>query len=178
MSADIDFYKYAWALSKISKDIKELEEIQQNLKGLKQILEEKQDVFKLLKHPGVPQVEKFKIIESIAKELKFSKTASEFIKLIVGDGIVEHLEDILNKYSAILRAINKEIKVKIQTAHSQDRKTLDEIKEVLSKKFGRKIVLEFSENKDLIGGFRIIADGQAFDCSVKGELEQIREILK
>ena len=112
------------------------------------------------------------------KELEFSKTTFEFIKLIIGDGIIEHLEDIVNKYSAILRAINKEIKVKIQAAYRQDKKTLDEIKEVLSKKFGRKIILEFSENKDLIGGFRIIANGQAFDCSVKGELEQMREMLK
>lgn len=178
MSANIDFYKYARALSKLSKNNKELKEIQTNLIAFNQILESNAQVLKLLKHPGIALVEKNTFIETIARKLKFSKTTQDFIKLLIAEGKIEHLKEILNKYNIILRVINKEIKVKVQAAYAQDEKILTEIKEVLSKKFGCEIILEFSENKDLIGGFRIIAKHQVFDCSVKGELEQIEKALK
>lgn len=178
MNINIDFYKYARALSELSKDNKKLEQVQDDLTAFNNILEGNAQVFKFLKHPGITLADKNAFVRPIAEKLKFSETAQNFIKLLLSEGKIEYLKDILSSYNAILRAINREIKVEVQAAYAQDKKSLNEIKEVLSKKFGCKIILKFSQNKDLIGGFRIIARNQIFDCSVKSQLEQIEKALK
>ncbi len=178
MNININFYKYARALSELSKDNKELEQVRENLTAFNNILEDNMQVFKFLKHPGITLTQKTAFVKPIAEKLKFSETARDFIRLLLSEKKIEHLKDILNNYNAILRAINREIKVEVQAAYAQDKKALVEIKNVLSEKFGCKIILKFSQNKDLIGGFRIIAKNQVFDCSVKSQLEQIEKTLK
>jgi len=178
MNINIDFYKYARALSELSKDNKKLEQVQEDLTAFNNILEGNAQVFKFLKHPGITLADKNAFVKPIAEKLNFSKITQNFIKLLLGEGKIEHLKDILNSYNAILRAINREVKVEVQAAYAQDKKSLNEIKEVLSKKFGCKIILKFSQNKNLVGGFRIIARNRIFDCSVKSQLEQMEKALK
>lgn len=177
MRRDADLYNYARALSRISTDTKELAQIQKDLAVFNEILVANKEALGFLKHPGIPPAEKTSFLCEITREGKFSPMAEGFLKLLISENKIEYLKDVLVRYDGILMAMNREIKVKVEAAYRQDKKTLEEIKEVLSKKFGRKITMEFSENGNLIGGFRIIADGLVFDGSVKGELERIKFLL-
>lgn len=178
MGAKIDYCKYARALSNLAQNSGELEEIYKNLILFRQVLAEKAKAFKFFKHPAIPQNEKKDVVEAFAREYNFSKTSLGFLDLLISGGKIEHLDAILERLSIVLRAAKKQVRVKVESAYAQDKKTLLEIKDVFSKKIGREIILEFSENKSLIGGFRVIAEGQIYDGSLKGELKDMENFLK
>lgn len=177
MRRDIDVSNYARALSRISADAQELVQIQKDLAAFNGILVANKETFEFLKHPGIAVAEKTSFLDEVSKECNFSQVAREFLKLLITEGKIERLADILTSYDAILGALNREIKVIVEGVYRQEKIELEEIKEVLSKKFGRKITVEFLENSMLLGGFRIIADGLVFDASVRGELERMEEMI-
>lgn len=167
------FSKYALALSAIAQENKELAAVKENLDALTKIFDEKREVVGFLKHPGISRHKKNVFIDELSEKFDFSKTTRGFIKLLCRERQINCFAKIAAKYNTIMMAVNKKIKVKVQGVYGQDKKMLAEIKKILSEKLEREIVLEFSENRDLIGGFRIFAQGHVFDCSLKGELEQI-----
>ena len=177
MDKDPAIYKYALALSSLAKEEKQLDRVNQNLSSLNKLFREEDNLFNFLKHPGVPREEKFEVVENLAKELKLSSVTKDFVKFLMVEKKIGDLEDIVDRYQLILRAINKEIKVVVESACLRDKKVLEEIRDVLSKKFKAKIMLDFKENKDLIGGFRVIADGEVFDASIKAELKDLEKSL-
>lgn len=178
MRPDGIFSKYALTLSSIAGEKKELMAVKENLDALTEIFREKKEVFAFLKHPGIPRHEKNVFIDELSEKFDFSKTTREFMKLLCREGRIGCFAEITSKYNTIMMALNKKIKVKVQGVYGQDKKMLARIKTILSEKLGREIILEFSENKDLIGGFRIFAQGHVFDCSLKGELERMgKELL-
>ncbi|MFH1856934.1 MAG: ATP synthase F1 subunit delta [Candidatus Omnitrophota bacterium] len=178
MKNNTDFLKYACAVSRLAKDKTEREEIYQNLIVFDNVVGENPELAEFLKHPGIAVEEKLEMAQSIFKEGGFVDLSRDFLKLLIAEKKIDCLKNILEKYHTILRVINRQIHVVVETAFSAEKKTLEEIKDVLSRKFDREIILGFSENRSLIGGFRVIADGQVFDGSVKGELKRMEEILK
>ncbi|GAB6188549.1 hypothetical protein JCM30566_02880 [Marinitoga arctica] len=69
--------------------------------------------------------------------------------------------------------LKKLIKVKMLTPYELKEKSIEELKEIILKKTGRKAILDTEIKKDLIGGLQLQLEDKVFDYSIKGMLEKI-----
>ncbi|WGS64107.1 ATP synthase F1 subunit delta [Marinitoga aeolica] len=69
--------------------------------------------------------------------------------------------------------LKKLIKVKMITPYELKNKTIEELKEIIFKKTGRKAILDSEIKEDLIGGMQLQLEDKVFDYSIKGMLEKI-----
>lgn len=65
----------------------------------------------------------------------------------------------------------------IESAVKLDAKELSSLEAVLKKKVDGKFSVENVVNESILGGLRVTINGQRFDASVKGKLEQVKKSL-
>lgn len=75
-------------------------------------------------------------------------------------------EKIVEEYKSIGKAV-------IESAFMIDDKSIKQIEDRLSKKFGKKIFANVKVNQDLIGGIKIIIDDVVIDASIRSSLEKM-----
>jgi len=151
-----------------------LDKLDEYVKGIKKIVDkinEDKEFCDLIGNPLLPKdyVAMQIINASETKDVNFNK----FIEVIVYKKRQLMLPMIYTLLEQKNNELKKLIRVKIATPYELKNKTIEELKEIILKKTGRKAILDSEINKDLIGGLQLQLEDKVFDYSIKGMLEKI-----
>ncbi|MBP6908489.1 MAG: F0F1 ATP synthase subunit delta [Candidatus Pacebacteria bacterium] len=87
-------------------------------------------------------------------------------------------QDILRELENIIDTKNQTVRVKIESATPLTKKTLEELENTLQKRYDVKhVILEYTENKDHIGGIKITVGEEVIDLTLKNTLNQLENYL-
>lgn len=167
---------YSDALFDLGKQNNSLDSKQKDLVLIKRILDENKDLSKLLQNPNVQKSDKKQIIDQIFSDL--DKESLNFLKVLIDKSRFNYINDIFdgffNKY---YQENNIAIGVLTSARQMQD-DDIEAIKEVLSKKLGKKVELDVKVDPNLMGGFSIKIDGKQIDNTLKNRLLDLKSSLK
>lgn len=184
--------RYAKALLELSE---EKGTVEKDLKNAQSIVDKlkRQDVQLFLKHPHIPDAAKKRFFQEVCAGDFSSNTSGDFSRNLPGD-FSGHMMGFLylmvkkNRETLIIPALTEYIdlakrilglmEAKVVSAKPLTEMQLQAISALLSKKFNMQVDLEHKVDPDVIGGFYILADGKVFDCTVRAELNRIKERLK
>ncbi len=94
-------------------------------------------------------------------------------------GLLNKREDIIEKFKEIYNKENSIIEAKIFTGRELSKEIVDNIKNVLMKKYNaKKIETKVNVDKSLRGGIKIIVGEDIIDNSVLGRLQKLKQAIR
>lgn len=170
--------RYAKALvDNLKERGEDFEEVLEELKKARAFLRERPHLCRFLSQPVVPRRERLEMGKALLDDLKLSRRAENFVLILIEKERITLLDAIIEEFRHLADEALGQVRGRVKTARPLMKSEL----ELLSKSFedvmGKKVVLEVDVDPSIIGGVVTLLEGVAFDGSIRGNLEQIKEKL-
>lgn len=176
MSQEVVAKRYAVALFQVAKDKGLFEQMEEELRVVKQVFSENPAIHTILKHPKVSINKKKEILKE-----SFASLSEEVVNtlLLLVD---RHREDaIVEMIDYFFEQANEEQGIAEAKVYSVRELSDDEKKsltDIFAKRIGKKTLrIENIIDKSLLGGIKLRIGNRIFDGSVSGKLDRIERQL-
>ena len=162
--------RYSHALAQ-SAD-KDIDEILENLKSINEVIFENQDLRTFFLHPVISLKDKKETLKSALQD-KVNILTLNFIETLLDEnrfGIFKTIYELFKKEADKIK--NKQ-EVEIISAVDINKKSKKMLEEKLKTKLNKDVVLNYSKNQDILGGFIIKIEDKVIDLSLKTKFETL-----
>lgn len=168
---------YTQGLINTLKNEDEFESILRRLFSFKNILLSHKSLGAVLSSPFLPLTKKLGIVKEILAKSAFETKASRFILLLVENGRLPILDDILALMPEVWNESKGVSTFEVCSAIPLTSLQKKRLEEKLIKIEGRPVFLKYKEEPSLIGGLFLKKGNIVYDVSLKGQLQKLREII-
>lgn len=168
--------KYAKSLLANSIENNTLSTISKDADLLLNVLNENQQLIRVLESPIIKREMKQTILAEIFRE-RVSEEFFSFMTFLVNKGRESLILDVLSKFEKIKNESMGIVKVDLTTSNEVSEQQLSSIKLVLEKILNKSVIFSQSVDQSLIGGFIAQVDDKMYDASIKHQLELMRKQL-
>jgi F-type H+-transporting ATPase subunit delta len=166
--------RYAKSLLDLAIEMKQLEEVNKDMRLIKSVCHQNREFSLLLKSPVISTDKKNAIVKAIF-DGKVSKTTSSFLNLLTLKRREGDIEEIANAFSEQYN-INKNITTAvITTAVTLDDDTKKKVLEIVKKSATGEVEIIEKIDKNLIGGFVLTVNDKQIDASIKRKLNDLKK---
>lgn len=139
----------------------------------RRILLEVPQIEEALESPVVPFREKERVIDRI-----FPDEMHNFLKVVCRHQKIDKIEEILDAYDAYCIRQKGALQAVLTYVTPPGKEQQEKIEEFLKNKFQvSEVLLETREDKSLLGGFVLWAEGHEYDWSLQGRYKKLRQKL-
>lgn len=133
------------------------------------------EISNLLCQPKVKPEEKAKVLIKAGK-IK-TKEAKNLVELLCRRGKAILLPEIYELFNVMLKKAAAEVEVEVVSAVPLSGKVKEELKQVLAKGLGKKVVLKMRQDENVLGGLLLTVGDRRIDATLRGKLEGLRRLL-
>jgi len=176
--------RYAAALYELASEKKvppkhtsKVDEVEDELKAIKQVITDNTDLQRLLYHPQITPAAKKELLDKLFKG-KISDVTGNFLALLVDRRRETYFADIVDEYIALANAGRNIVAAQVASAVELNDKEKGELKKILGALAGQKVQTSFTVDPSLIGGVVGRMGDKIIDGSVKTRLASMKESLK
>lgn len=169
--------RYAKALFEVANELNKLEQFKNEINSVSNIFESEPKLKAIFEHPKLSKNEKKELTNSLL-EGNISQEILNLIYVIIDKGREKYIKTISLEYTSLSNEKQGIIEAKAITAVPMDEIEKIELQKKLSARFGKKVILENTVDKSVIGGVLIRVEDKVIDSSIKGKLEMIEKSLK
>ncbi len=170
--------RYARALFNVASEDNKLKEYFDEVKSFWDILNTNPDIYRFITLPIYPKRDRGEVLEELLNRVNPSPPVREFIKILFENDripnlpyIIDHYQKLLDEKEGIKRGI-------VFSPFPLDKNIEEKLSKKLAEYLGvKKVILSFSEDKELIGGLRVKIGDLVIDGSLKGQLSILKEKL-
>lgn len=166
--------RYAKSLIDLAVETKQLEEVANDMRLIKQVCKENREFVILLESPVVKTDKKMAIFKSVF-EGKISVTTSTFLDLIARKRREGYIDDIAYAFDEQYKTFKNITTAVVTTAVSLDAATKAKIVEIVKKNVTGEVQLIEKIDKTLIGGFILTVGDKQVDTTIKRKLNDLRK---
>lgn len=163
---------YAQAILAAAQDEGSEDKIKKNLVWLSGLFESDEPFRKFLVSPRIDRREKKKILLQLL-EKQISPLSLNFLTLLVDKGRIELLPLIDKSYNQLYQEAQGVINVKITTSFPLEENYRKNIREALSEKFKKEIILEEETNPKILGGMIVRVGDLIINSSLLNQISQL-----
>ena len=127
-------------------------------------------------NPKVGRQQVYDVVSDVAR-VQLPEAGKNFLRTVVDNGRLAALPEIAQQFRAIVNAQSGTSDATVYSAFPIAGDQLAVVGQALEKRFGRKLNLSVQEDRDLIGGIRVVVGDEVLDTSVKARLEQMKVAL-
>ncbi len=166
--------RYAKSLMDLAIDLKQLEEVRNDMRLINGVCLHNHDFVKLLESPVVKTDKKIAIFKEVFAG-KISKVTSSFLDLIANKRRENYILDITRSFDEQYKVYKNIVTVKVESAIALDADSKKEILALIKKTVSGEIDLIEKTDASLIGGFVLTINDSQIDQSVKRKLNDLRK---
>lgn len=170
--------RYAKALILIGQEDGQAEQYNSELDAVVGLFDKQEDLEKTVTNPLFNKNDRKKVLTAVLAATDLSAIMKSFLVLLFDKGRIGFLREIASYYNDLADELKGVVKASIVSATELSQDAVDKIKEALSKKTGKNIVLKVEQDPSLIGGVVTKIGDLVLDGSVKTQLINMRETLK
>ena len=170
--------RYAKALILIGQEDGQAEQYNAELKDIVNLFNTQEGFESALINPLYNKNDRKKVLEAVLASTDLSEIMKSFMILLFDKGRIGFLREIASHYKELADELNGIVKASVVSATELSADALNKIKEALSRKTGKTIVLNVEQDPGLIGGVVTKIGDLVLDGSVKTQLINMRETLK
>lgn len=165
---------YAQAAFERALETRSLDSWQQSLTGLAAISQQT-DLPVLFKNPKVSASELVKLLLELSGNS--SQEFANFLTLLAGASRLNALAAIAELFIHYRAEHEQTLDVSVTSAVELDKTQKTKLGQVLERKFGRKVRLNYTTDSQLLAGVIVRADDQVIDGSLRGRLNSLADAL-
>ena len=114
----------------------------------------------------------------MAKKLKLSPLTTNFLGVLAANRRLAKLPAIISAFKAIAAAQRGEVSATVTSAHPLSATQLTALKNKLTAREGRTVMLTASVDPDLLGGLVVTIGSQRIDASIRTRLNSLAQAMK
>ena len=170
-------YRYAYSLSELCIEENMMEVVYKEFTDFYELLNKSEELYTLLSDETFKKEDKKRVIDNV-----FDKDDNimlkNFLFLLVDKNRIGEIKLIYLDFKNLYLEHSDILNVEVKSANELSEELIGSLKNKLSDKFNKKIILSKSVDKNIIGGMILYINGKMIDLSVKNELDMIKRQLK
>jgi F-type H+-transporting ATPase subunit delta len=170
--------RYAKALIALGQEQDKWQEIGQGLGDFMTLFEENEILRKVLCDPIHDRTKRKAILQGVLGKMELGTICSNFLQLLVDKERIRYLPAIYAAYQRLEDMLAGRLRARLVTAQSLEDEEIAAIRKALEHRFQKEIILDWSEDSEILGGVVCKVDGMVFDGSVRTQLETLKESMK
>lgn len=177
MSVETVARRYSSALADVVVSSGETETVKKELSEWQKLISGNSDLQSVLSNPAIPYVNKEKLLQGLIEKTRPARTTANFLKILLKNGRLTELGEINNRFESELESRNGVVSAEVTTARELPDQERAALHSSLEKLTGKQVKINFSIDKNIIGGVVTRVSSTVYDGSVKTQLENLRERL-
>ena len=167
--------RYAKSLVDISTDLKQLDEVHNDILVLNSVVKKSHEFVLMLNSPIINPDKKYKIISAITKG-KISKITDAFLKLLCKKNRESNLPNVITSFIAQYNTIRGLHSATLTTAAPISKELIDSfITKIKATTSYDNVQLETVVDDKIIGGFILQMEGKLIDNSIRRNLNDVKK---
>lgn len=178
MKEEVIGRRYAKALIALGQEQGAWQEVGKNLSDFIAVFEGNEILRKVLCDPIHDRKKRKTILQGVVRKMELGKICSNFLQLLVDKERIRYLTAIFAAYERLEDALAGRLRARLVTAQRIEEEEVAAIRKALEQRFQKEIILDWSEDSEILGGVICKVDGMVFDGSVRTQLETLKESMK
>lgn len=170
--------RYAKALLMIGKDDGQAESYKDELDGVARLIQSNHELEQAITNPLHDATARKKVLSAVVEKLGLSKVMTSFIALLFDKGRIGFLDGINDFYQELADELKGIARATVVSATELSDDAIEKIRQGLSKRTGKEVILDVKQDPGLIGGIVTRIGDLVLDGSVKTQLLNMQETLK
>lgn len=168
--------EYGKALFELAQKNENIEVVEDNFNTLIEGIKVNPDYLKVLTYPRVSINDKKNSIKSVCKD--FDTTFINFLYVLIDNNRIDQIFEIYSSFQNYILSNKNVLNVEVISAEELSDKQKKELIVQLTNYYnGKKIEISNIIDKSLIGGVKVIANGEALDLSLQNKLNQLKATI-
>ncbi len=169
--------RYARVLADVSFKTNQHERVEQELLQFEQLLNRERELFLFFTNPAIPVPRKKVASRDILQRLGFSSLTSNFVFVLLDNHRIRYFSEIRKAYQKAANERLGLVEARITTAAEVDSQVKSRLESCLAQLTGKKMLLRFEMDRDLIGGVITRIGDTIYDGSIRQQLSLIKARL-
>ena len=170
--------RYALALLELADDKKQLDEVAEDLRGLRTMVAESEDLRRLIRSPLFTRAEQAKVMAAILEKAGIGDLTRRFVLVVADNRRLFVLPQIIGAYLAELSRRRGEVTAEVLSAAELTEEQHAALVEALKSKIGGKVQVDVKVDKGLIGGLVVKVGSRMVDNSLRSKLQRLQLVMK
>jgi F-type H+-transporting ATPase subunit delta len=170
--------RYASALFDLASENGTVTAVENDLETLGAALDESEELRAATTNPQLSRSEQGEAVEAVAKHLKLTGLTTNFLGVLAGNRRLAKLPEMIAAFKTIAAAQRGEVSAKVTSAHKLTDAQLTALREKLTARVGRTVMLTADENPDLLGGLVVTIGSERIDASIRTRINSLSQAMK
>lgn len=174
--AELVASRYADALFEVGVEENKTDLFLDEFRALVQIFKENALLFEIYKSPTIGKAEKKNLLEEAFLN-RLSEQMLNFLKILIDKDRMTVLYGILDEFEVLYKESKNIVEAVAVSAVALTENQMNKLKDKLSTKTGKNIILKNQVDDSILGGVLIKIGNEEIDGTIKGKLNRLREEL-
>ncbi|PNU05063.1 F0F1 ATP synthase subunit delta [Novosphingobium guangzhouense] len=170
--------RYASALFDLASENGVVSAVESDLDNLGQALRESDELAALIRNPQISREAAAKAIEAVAGVLGTSALTKNFLGVLAGNRRLSALPEIIRAFASIAAAQRGEATAEVASAHALTDDQVEQLRQKLEVREGRKVKIKTSVDPELLGGLVVTIGSKRIDSSIRTRLNSLAQAMK
>ena len=170
--------RYASALFELASENGTVTAVESDLEKLGAALGESEELRAATTNPQLSRADQGKAVAAVASHLGLSELTTNFLGVLADNRRLSKLEGMIAAFKAIAAAQRGEVTAKVTSAHALTDTQLAGLKNKLTAREGRTVMLSHDVDPDLLGGLVVTIGSQRIDASIRTRLNSLSQAMK
>ncbi len=170
--------RYATALIDLADQAKKLDAVAEDLRGIKGLIEESEDLRTMLRSPLYDRDEQRDAMGAILEKAGVDDLTRRFILVVADNRRLFALPRMIDGYLEELARRRGEVTAQVTSARKLDKEQLKTLQQAIDKVVSGKAKVEVKVDPALLGGLVVRVGSRMIDGSIKGKLDRLQVAMK
>ena len=170
--------RYASALLELAEANNELDRVADDLRGLKTVLDESEDLRRLIRNPVFTRDQQAGAMAAILAKAGVSDLSRRFVMVVAQNRRLFALPQIITAYLNVLAKRRGEVRADVTAAQELSEAQQGRLLESLRASVGSKVQVDVKVDPSLIGGMIVKVGSRMVDTSLRTKLQKLQLAMK
>jgi F-type H+-transporting ATPase subunit delta len=170
--------RYASALFDLASENGTVTAVETDLETLRRALGESDDFASVTTNPQLSRGQQGAAIAAVSKHLELSDLTTRFLGVLAANRRLTAMPGMIEAFKTIAAAQRGEVTATVTSAHPLSESQIDALKNKLTARQGRTVMLTADVDPDLLGGLVVTIGSQRIDASIRTRLNSLAQAMK
>jgi F-type H+-transporting ATPase subunit delta len=170
--------RYASALLELAEDKQQLDRVAADLRGLQQLVDDSEDLRRLLRSPLYGREQQAKAMAAILDKSGIGDLARRFVMIVTQNRRLFALPQMIASYLSELARRRGEVTAEVTAARPLSDAQQSKLTEQLRRSVGAKVQVDLKIDPTLIGGLIVRVGSRMVDSSLRTKLQKLQLAMK
>ncbi len=170
--------RYADALYDLAEEGQALDAVGEDLKSLKALIAESDDLRKVIRSPVLPRAEQAKGLTSVLEKAGAHELTTKFVGMVASKRRLFVLPAMIDAYVNRLAAARGESAAEVTTAKPLTEKQRAALGDALKRVMGNDVTVHETVDPSLLGGLVVRVGSRLIDSSLRTKLQSLKLAMK